>query len=66
MLLSVLSRGSIMVFIFIVVRALAGSWARKRRHAFADFLNGLNLRETSVINLVIIANGGKVAKWYDL
>ena len=51
-----------MVFIFMVVRALAGSWARKRRHAFADFLNGLNLRETSVINLVIIANCRKVTK----
>ena len=41
-LFSLLSFGSIVVFIFIVVRALGGSWARKKRHAFPDFLKGLN------------------------
>ena len=47
--------GSIVVLIFIVVRALAGSCARKKRQALSDLLKGLNLTETFVMNLVIIA-----------
>lgn len=55
MLCSSLFRGSIVVLIFMVVRALAGSCARKKRQALPDLLNGLNLIETSVMNRVIIA-----------
>ena len=42
------------VLIFIEARALAGSCARKKRQALPDFLKGLNLIETSVMNFVII------------
>lgn len=38
-----------------VVRALAGSCARKKRQAFPDLLKGLSLTETFVMNFVIIA-----------
>ena len=55
MLSSWLILGSIVVLIFIVVRALAGSCARKKRQAFPDLLKGLNLTETFVMNFVIIA-----------
>ncbi len=49
-----LSRGSTVVFIFIVVRAFAGKYARKTRHVFEGFLKGLNLVVTSVMCFVII------------
>ena len=55
MLPSWLSLGSIVVLIFIVVRALAGSCARKKRQALPDLLKGLNVTETLVMNFVIIA-----------
>ena len=55
MLCSLLCFAKIVVFIFIVARAFAGSCARKKRQALPDFLNGLNLTETSVMNLVIIS-----------
>lgn len=50
-----LSRVSTVVLIFIVVLALAGRCARKTRHVFEGFVNGLNLVVTSVMCFVIIA-----------
>ena len=55
MLSSWLFLGRIVVLIFIDVRALAGSCARKKRQALPDLLKGLNLTETFVMNFVIIA-----------
>ena len=54
-LASLLLRGSSFVLIFIVCRALGGNCARNIRHVLARFEKGLNLVETSVINLVIMA-----------
>lgn len=51
---SLLVRGRSFVLIFMVCRALGGSWARKIRQVFPRLENGLNLVETSVMNLVII------------
>ena len=54
---SLLVRGRILVLIFIVCRALGGSCARKIRHVFPRLEKGLNLVETSVMNLVIMLAG---------
>lgn len=43
-----------MVLIFMVVLALAGRCARKTRHVFEGFVNGLNLVVTSVMCFVIM------------
>lgn len=50
-----LSRVSTVVLIFIIVLALAGRCARKTRHVFDGFVNGLNLVVTSVMCFVIMA-----------
>lgn len=49
-----LVRGRSLVLIFIVCRALGGRWARKIRQVFPRLEKGLNLVETSVMNLVIM------------
>ena len=59
---SVLSRFKTVVLIFIVVLALAGRCARKTRHVFEGFVNGLNLVVTSTMCFVIIAAHPQVAE----
>ena len=59
---SVLSRFRIVVLIFMVVLALAGRCARKTRHVFEGFVNGLNLVVTSTMCFVIIATHPQVAE----
>lgn len=53
-LASLLSLDSNFVLIFIVCRAFGGRCDRKTRQVFARGEKGLNLVETSVMNLVII------------
>ena len=59
---SVLSRFRTVVLIFMVVLALAGRCARKTRHVFEGFVNGLNLVVTSTMCFVIIATHPQVAE----
>lgn len=58
-----LVRGRSLVLIFIVCRALGGRWARKIRQVFPRLEKGLNLVETSVMNLVImVAENSRLAR----
>ena len=59
---SVLSRFKTVVLIFMVVLALAGRCARKTRHVFEGFVNGLNLVVTSTMCFVIIATHPQAAE----
>ena len=58
---SVLSHFRTVVLIFMVVLALAGRCARKTRHVFEGFVNGLNLVVTSTMCFVIIATHTEIA-----